>query len=116
METNNLIKKLRENRAEISLNKYVDRLYETIKALEYIEGAVKEALDEGKTSFYVKDYYTIKISRKIFGCTNLIDFNYDWFKINITEIGLKRLNRELKKIYKKAGKKHGNDSSSSDQN
>ena len=92
MDVKKLIKKLRENKAEISLNKYVDRLYEAIKALEFIEGAVKKALDEGKASFSVCDSYTIKICLKLFGNARQYSYGYsgmNWHEIKITELGIK---------------------------
>ena len=120
MDVKNLIKKLRENRAEISLNKYVDNLYEGIKTLEFIEKCATQAIKEGKTCFSVNDYNSIKMCEKIFGLMNVEQYSYgsgmDWHCVTITELGLRKLDRKLKKIYKKAGKKYGDDSSGSDKN
>lgn len=106
MSSLNLIEKLRKNKEDKLVSKLLKNKLNYLETLEFIEREIEKELNEGEITIAVYKTKDIEICRKLFGNAEQYCFGdgVHWHRVEITEEGIKKLERELKKARKEVEK------------
>ena len=106
MSSLNLIEKLRKNKEDKLVNKLVENKLNYLEILEFIEREIEKELNEGETTIAVCKRNHIQICKQFFGNATQYCFGdgTHWHRVDITEKGIKKLERELEKARKEVEK------------
>lgn len=106
MSSLNLIEKLRKNKEDKLVSKLLENRLNYLETLEFIQREIERELNEGETTIAVCKTNHIRICKKLFGNAEQYCFGdgVHWHRVEITEEGIKKLERELEKARKEVEK------------
>lgn len=106
MSSLNLIEKLRKNKEDKLVSKLLKNKLNYLEALEFIQREIEKELNEGETTIAVCKTNHIRICKQLFGNATQYCFGdgVHWHRVDITEKGIKKLERELEKARKEVEK------------
>lgn len=106
MSSLNLIEKLRKNKEDELTRRLLENRFNYLEELEFIQREIERELNEGETTIAVCKTNHIRICKQLFG--NATQYCYGdglhWHRVDITEKGIKKLEKELKKTRKEVEK------------
>ena len=106
MDNLKLIEKLRKNKEDKLVNRLLKNRLNYLETLEFIEREIEKEINEGETTIAVCKTDHIRICKHFFG--NATQYCYGdgthWHRVDITEKGIKKLERELEKARKEVEK------------
>ena len=106
MSSLNLIEKLRKNKEDKLTRRLLENRLNYLEALEFIQREIEKELNEGETTIAVCKTNHIRICKQLFANATQYCFGdgTHWHRVDITENGIKKLERELKKARKEVEK------------